>query len=100
MHQLSRRSLLVPVFTAAQPRVTSALSSPKVSARAVLSARMSVTRWLAAASATRLKGAADAAATPPRGSGTTAPNELGALASIATGLITTGDQRPPLASAR
>ena len=53
MHQLSRRSLLVPVFTAAKPRVASALSRPKVRARALLSARMSVTRYAAAASATR-----------------------------------------------
>ena len=30
MHQLSRMSLLVPVFTAAKPRVASRLSKPKV----------------------------------------------------------------------
>jgi hypothetical protein len=40
MHQLSRISLLVPVFTAAWPRVTSGLSRPKLAARAAGSARM------------------------------------------------------------
>jgi hypothetical protein len=77
MHQLSRMSLLVPVFTAAKPRVARALARPKVRARALLSARMSVTRKTAAGSATRT----GRAAAPP-------------LRSIA------GEYRPPLASVR
>ena len=46
-------SLLVPVFTAAKPRVASRLFRPKVRARALLSARMSVARNTAAALAAR-----------------------------------------------
>ena len=43
MHQLSRMSLLVPVFTALQYGVLRLLSGPKVSTRAARSARMSAT---------------------------------------------------------
>ena len=48
MHQLSRMSLLVPVFTALQKRVASGLSSPKVTLRLSRSARMSETTNAAA----------------------------------------------------
>ena len=45
-------SLLVPVFTALQPRVASGFSSPKLVPRAPRSARMSVTIQAAPGSST------------------------------------------------
>ena len=80
MAQLSRMSLLVPVFTAAQLRVASTLSVPKVRARASGSARMSPTIQAAPSSTARVN------------AGRTGRS---ARSSGATGLW-----RPPLASAR
>jgi len=76
-HQLSRMSLLVPVFTALQTRVAIALSNPKVRARATRSDRMSPTMKAARASMTGTR----------FGVGSSARNRIGAA-------------RPPLASAR
>ena len=78
MAQLSRMSLLVPVFTALKKRVASTLSKPKVRVRALLSARMSVTMKLASGLNTRV----------PAGDGA-------GFARSRAGLAT-----PPLASAR
>ena len=54
MAQLSRMSLLVPVFTAVQKRVARMLSVPKVRARAIGSAMMSVAMKAARASSAGL----------------------------------------------
>ena len=92
MAQLSRMSLLVPVFTAVQKRVASSESVPKVRARALGSARMSVTMKAAG--------------------GAMACVNAGAQRFAAVGLLwpggpqpgancqRTGLSRPPLASAR
>ena len=56
MHQLSRMSLLVPVLTALQKRVTSGLSRPKVTARPARSLKISATMKAASSLITRVGG--------------------------------------------
>ena len=90
MAQLSRMSLLVPVFTAVQKRVVSTLSVPKVRARASGSAKMSPTMNAARASSAWVQSPAAAVG-----------RAAGVRAGVTEGSCQrTGQASPPLARAR
>src|SRR5690606_17247565 len=99
--QLSRMSLLVPVFTAVQNRVASTLSRPNPRALACLSERISPTSQAAIASMTCLNGltgcagpATASASNPDSGSGAES------FAEAPSGTKRGGVQRPTCARAR